>query len=180
MSNATTANESTERCNPAKIAVGSVFSRHSFGKVVAVDPYRIRLKNEKGFEWEIGHEIVRQELSFADQFEVTKPVSRTEAINALTEHSHTAMTVVFRKKPDAKAVAELLKGGQGKDSDKQWKAKVTDAIDGEQRTMIGYHSNVFDEHRRLWFTEIGVGPRLVDPRTIESIIVDRVRYEVKS
>ena len=171
--------ESTSRCNPRLVKVGSVFSRHSFGVVTEVSGNRVGLRNDKGFEWHVDANIIEQEFSFADQFDTEEEVSRTRAIEVMSEHSHTAMTIVFRKQPDAKAVADTLKAGQGSMSDKDWKKLVAAQVAGEERTMIGHHSNSYDEHRRLHFSESGVGPRLVDPRTIESLIVNRVKYAVK-
>lgn len=171
--------ESTKRCDVSKIQVGSMFSRHSFGTVIGIRGDMVQLRNAKGYEWEIGKNIVAQEFSFADQFDNEESVSRTRAIEVLTEHSHTAMTVHFNKAPDPKAVAEALKVGQGRMSDREWNKLVATQVAGEERTMIGYHTNHFDMHRRLEFHETGVGLRLVDPRTINWLIVGRTKYTVK-
>lgn len=171
--------ETTRRCDVKKVKVGSVFSRHSFGKVLGVHGSQIRLRNSNGFEWGIDENILEQEFSFADQFDKEEDVSRTRAIEILTEHSHTAMTVHFNKALDPKAVADALKGGQGTLSDKEWKKRVAEACAGEERVMIGHHSNSFDEHRRLHFVEMDKGGRLVDVRTVNWMIVNRVKYTVK-
>lgn len=176
----TTKAESTTRCDPSKVNVGAVFSRHSFGTVVSKAMGRaFRVRNQTGFEWEVSSDIVAQEFSFADQVEHEEEVSRTRAIEILTENPRTAMTVVFHKAVDPAEVATALEGGKGKDSDRAWKARVKAALAGEERTMVGYHTSDWDEHRRLKFHESGVGPRLVDPRTISLLTVDRVRYTVK-
>ena len=172
--------ETTARCDASKVIVGSVFSRHSHGVVTDISGQNYGLRNEHGFEWTIrGRDILEAEFSFADQYEDTLKDSRTKIIEVLRQHSHTAMTIVFNKKVDPKVVAKELAAGQGSLSSRAWTAKVKSLMEGEERTMIGHHSNHFDEHQRLVFIEQGKGPRLVDPRTIKSLTVGRLRYEVK-
>lgn len=167
------------RCNVSKVKVGSVFSRHSFGVVTASDGYTYKLRNTDGFEWAISKDILAQEFSFADQHDTEAKVSRSEAIEILTKNSHTAMTVNFDKKLDPADVAAALQGGKGQLSDRDWQKAVAAALVGENRTMIGHHMGEFDEHQRLKFEEHGQGRRLVDPRTINFIVVNRVKYIVK-
>lgn len=178
-----TPSETTKRCDASKVKPGAVFSRHSFGTVV--DSARrgfggtFRVKNAQGFEWEIGAEILEREFSFADQFDGEEKVTRTRVIEILTENPHTAMTVAFHKAVDPKAVAEATKAGQGAMSDREWAKHVGTLCEGEAREMIGHHAGTWDEHRRLHFVEMAKGPRLVDPRTIDWLIVGRMKFVVK-
>lgn len=172
--------ETTARCNPNKVKTGSVFSRHSHGVVVAARGERYTLRNEQGFEWEVaGSNILEAEFSFADQYDSNSKESRSRIIEILKEHGHTAMTIIFRKKPDPKEIAKELAKGQGSMSVRAWNTKVKELMQGERRVMQGYHTNKFDEHQRLKFIESGKGPRLVDPRTIEELVVAKQRFEVK-
>lgn len=184
MSTTSGTTETTKRCDASKVKPGAVFSRHSFGTVIlserGLGGGSFRIRNEKGFEWDVGREILEQEFSFADQFESEETVSRTKAIEVLTANPRTAMTVHFRKAPDPKAVAEALKAGQGAaETDKSWRKRVEELMAGDERTMEGHHNSSFDEHRRLSFIENAKGPRLVDPRTIEWLICDRKKWVVK-
>lgn len=175
--------ETTKRCDASKVKPGAVFSRHSFGTVVESTRKgfsgTFRVKNAQGFEWEIGAEILEREFSFADQVEGEEKVSRTRVIEILTENPNTAMTVHFNKAVDPKAVAEQTKGGQGAMSDREWARHVAKLCEGEEREMVGHHSGTWDEHRRLHFVDMGKGPRLVDPRTINWLIVGRMKFVVK-
>lgn len=177
-----TTTETTRRCDLAKVKEGHVFSRHSFGKVIAIHRgmNRIELRNSEGLQWTVDGAILEQEFSFAEQSDGVEEVSRTRAIEVVTENPRTAMTINFNKKADPKAVAKELAAGQGSLSAKDWNAKVSTLLDGEERTMIGWHYGVFDDHKRLSFIEDEKGPRLVDPRTINYVICNRVRYNVKS
>jgi len=172
--------ESTARCDPSKIAIGSVWTRHSSGTVVGKRADRYTLRNEKGFEWDVvGHNIMEAEFAFADQHDSETTESRTSILEALKTHPSTAMTINFNKKADPKFVASELAKGQGGESDRAWNKKVKDLMAGEERTMVGHHAGAFDEHQRLRFFSAAEGPRLVDTRTINWVICGRVKYVVK-
>ena len=172
--------ETGKRCDPKQVAIGDVYSRHSHGVVKALTASGLaRLRNERGFEWTVSLDILAEEFSFADQHETTAKLSRTELIEQVLAHRRTAMTIVFTKKPDPKVVADKLAGGRAGGGLALWRKVVKEALAGEERTMVGYHTGAFDEHQRLRFMESGAGPRLVDLRTVSVVIVDRVRYEVK-
>lgn len=90
-----------------------------------------------------------------------------------------ASPATANKAPDEAEVAKTLAAGQGELSDRAWKSKVKTALEGEERTMIGYHESALDERGRLKFYEHGNGFRLVDPRRLNWLIVRRARYEIK-
>jgi len=175
-----TAEESTNRCDAKKIAIGSVWSRHSYGKVTGRTGNRFTLRSEEGLEWDIdGANIMEAQFSFADQHTQEITESRSKINEVIMENRGIAMTVCFKKKTKSNDKAKALKDGQGSLSDRAWNKKVKDLDEGEERVMIGHHSGVLDEHQRLKFTETGVGQRLIDMRTTQWVIVDRTKYIVK-
>ena len=175
-----TTEETTTRCDYTKIAVNSAWSRHSYGTVVKRVGQRFTLRDETGFEWDIdGSNIMEAQFSFADQHTQEIQESRSAINEIIMENRGIAMTICFKKKPDMKEVAKALKDGQGSLNDRAWNKKVKDLNEGEERVMIGHHSGQVDEHQRLKFIESGAGPRLVDTRTTQWVVVDRTRYVVK-
>jgi hypothetical protein len=172
--------ETSQRCDAKKIKVGDVFSRHSFGKVTGIDTYNsmMTIENSNGKTWRIGAEVMEYEFSFADQFESEEKISRTQLIELITDNPRTAMTIHYNKKPNAKNIAKELRPGKGDLSVKDWDAKVNLLLQGDERVMVGYHNSSFDEHRRLRFNEADKGQRLVDPRTLNWAICNRVKYIV--
>lgn len=175
-----TTTETTKRCDAKQVKVGTVFTRFSSGKVVVVSPGgQFRVRNATGFEWNISPDIFEQEFSVADQVATDTKVSRTEVIEVLNAHPRTAMTVNFNKAPDPKAIADALRLGQDKMTDRAWRTKVGELVAGEERTMVGHHYGFYDEHKRLQFQEEEKGQRLVDPRSINWLIVNQVKYTVK-
>ncbi len=165
--------------HPDKVRRGSFYSTHAFGTVL--DPGHgghIQTKSLDGFEYGVAPNIIAKEYKFADQFDRTEKVTRTKLIEILTQNPHTAMTIEFNKKPDAKKMVDELFEHTG--TKNAFTKTVKTLLAGEKREMVGFHQNTFDEHRRLYFTEAGKEhPRLVDPRTLNFIIVNLVRYEVK-
>lgn len=170
--------ETTRRCAYGKVSVGSVYSRHSFGKIIEKSHDQVTIENSNGDKWTIGAGIIELEFSFADQYDSEEQISRTALIELMTNRARTAMTIQFNKKPDPKVIAKELEAGKGSATAKAWNAKVKTLLEGEERVMVGYHVNSFDEHRRLRFQESDKGQRLVDPRTLTWMIVDRVKFTV--
>jgi hypothetical protein len=174
--------ETTKRSDAKKVKVGDTWSRISFGTVVEVKAGAVKVRNNKGDEpWDVSNAIIENEFAFANPHhsEATKEVTGTEAIAILKDHPRTAMTVCFHKKPDPKKTAELLKVGQGNDTEKAWVSKVRKALEGEVREIVGYHVGTWTPQGHLQFFETGKGIRSVDPRTINWIILDRSKYVVK-
>lgn len=173
--------ESTERCDARKVAVGSVWSRHSFGTIVGRAGNEFTLRDESGFEWDIrGQDVIEAQFSFADQYEQEIKESRSKINEILLGYRGTALTVCFRKKPKDADAAKILAEGQGSLSDRAWLKKYREATAGDERIMVGHHNGTVDAHQRLKFIESGKGPRLVDTRTTQWIICDRTRYVVSS
>lgn len=174
------AEETTNRCDAEKIAVGSVWSRHSYGTVVSRIGELFTLRDETGFEWDIkGSNIMEAQFSFADQVEQEIVESRSKINEIILENRGIALTICFKKKPKSNDVADLLAEGQGSLSQRAWRKKVKDLQEGSERVMVGHHNGSLDEHQRLKFTETGVGQRLVDTRTTQWVICDRTKYVVK-
>ena len=181
MTTATKTSETTTRCNAKEISIGSSWSRHSYGTVVGRTGQRFTLRDESGFEWDIdGANILENQFSFADQSTQEIKESRSKINEIIMENRGIAMTICFKKKPKTPDIAKALVEGQGSLNARAWSKKVKDLIEGEERVMIGHHSGKVDEHQRLKFIETGKGPRLVDTRTTQFVIVDRVKYVVKA
>ena len=173
--------ETTSRCDAKGIAVGSVWSRHSYGIVTGRVGQRFTLRSEEGLEWDVdGANIMEAQFSFADQFTQEITDSRSAINEIVMAHPGQAMTICFKKKPKTPDIAKALVEGQGSLNARAWSKKVKDLIEGEERVMIGHHSGKVDEHQRLKFIETGKGPRLVDTRTTQFVIVDRIKYVVKA
>lgn len=180
--------EITKRCDSAKLKVGDVYSRHSFGKIISIDRFQgmARLENSNGDKWDIGLGVLELEFTIAEQFDGEENLSRTALIELMRSYPRTAMTINFNKKvkPNDNAdeilnlINEAIKTGKAPTKTAVRKIAANQQV-GEERTMIGFHANSFDEHGRLKFQESDKGQRLVDPRTINWMILNRTKYIVK-
>lgn len=115
---------------------------------------------ERGFGFNVNGEPLIESATSADQFEKTKKVSRTELIeifNSVREH---AFTVTFKK---AKGELRVLRGYMLKPENGFGRSNVID-LDIEKVDSKNGHDN------RM---------RQVDHRTLQSLVVEGVKYEVK-
>lgn len=163
----------------SKVEVGAAWSRHSFGKVLAVTPTAVTVENEAGKSWQVDPKLFADEFKTSSESDFTKTesLSRTATIQKFENLVGQAVTVNFNKKVDK---ADLLKKVCACKSNLAAVIKtLEDGLDGEERTMTGYHRGARDDFGRLHFTELGQGGRLVDPRTINWFIADGVKYVVK-
>jgi len=164
---------------------GAIWTRHSKGTVQNVVGPRIELRNSQGEEWSIDRSIFEKEFTVADCSFSQQIVSRTTLIDIITNAAQTAMTVRFRKKLDEKSYSEkvleyALQVAGDDMTQAAFKKAVRQELQGEERTMLGYHERSFDEHGRLRFIDMepGGGLRLIDLRTVEYAIVNGVEYTV--
>lgn len=178
------------KCDINKIEVGDIFSRHSYGSIIQKERGSIKVKNEEGYEWTVSNDIVEKEFSFSGQIVEEKEVTRTEIIEIFKMHPRFALSVNFNKKvnaPDVKKALYELYPNKGQilseaNFKKAVNAAVSSALVGEERTMIGYHTSAVDNTGRIIFTDMKASdgrPRQVDPRTINWLIVDNIKYTVR-
>jgi hypothetical protein len=182
MSTATREDTVEKRTNASLIQVGDVFTRHSAGIITEVAFNDISVKNSEGKEWTISKAIVEAEFSFATHVQGDEiKLNQTEMIELIKENARQAMCITYNKKVEGKEVAKLLKEGQGDKNDRSWVQTVNKAMQGEERTLTGHHTNSFTAHGRLYFSCLGdtTGVRQVDLRTVSEITVNNTRYVLK-
>lgn len=187
-------------CNYDKLKVGDVFSRHSFGRVIgfqdnpAGGDKLVQVENESGMKWCVSRDVLEKEFTTNSQFASEKKVSATELASLFLNAKFTALTVNFNKKVETKEITKKLlalypnKGGKSgliskDDFKKLVKQEVDSLLVGEERTMSGYHKGAVDVNGRVHFVDLEAGTgynmRLVDPRTINWVIYNGVKYLLK-
>ena len=152
--------------------------------------FQVEVVNEHGKQWRMDKYVLDNECISASQFSTTKKVSRSALADLITKAGHKLFTAFFYTKPDKKKALQKLedaypnKGIKGvgimKRTDyNKLMAEILDEVwHGNERTMVArYHSitplgriNVVDVDKG--------GLRKIDPRTIEWLILDNVKYEV--
>jgi len=132
-------------------------------------------------------------LNSASEFKGESKLNQTDLINVLMSNPKTVCSVYFQKQDKAKtkkaynaeveAQAEeakqaLLDSGL-KGITELLKNPISPVIPGEMRLMQGYHFGTQDERGRINFMDMEDSKKLVkgvDPRTIEYVIVNGIRY----
>lgn len=172
-----------------KLVKGEVLSESQYYKVEKIAGNKVQLVNAEGKNIVVNDEYVNNSLSSAQQFEETKKVTKTELAEIFLQNSRVAMTVMFNKKLDSSKVTASISAIYDKLSlgmtqaafTKQVKAVVN--LKGDERVMVGRHYGNPDVNGRVSFVDMNIDSgnpnRLVDPRTINYIIVNNVKYIIK-
>lgn len=179
-----------------EIKRGDKWSRLSYGEITDVNGDSIMIKNEDGKAWTISKDIFEAEFNVAGSTSngVVGNITQTALIDLVLSKPGTIMTVNFNKKIDEKEVAaEISKFDTTHHLSATGLAKKI--LQGEERTIIGRHYHGIDEMGRLQFIDMELPKELktsrdgtctydtrlrkVDPRTINWVIVENVKYIVK-
>ena len=170
---------------------GTRLSETQYYEVISVDHTTIKVKNERGFEFSMGHSIAEEGSYSANQFSETKEVTRTELIEIFSKVGDTVFTVNFNKQPTIEAINKAIESAnKGKIlPTAEIKKVIKNAYKGEERTLVGYlistetgfgRSMVIDlEEDRGTKPDWDARIRQVDHRTLNWLIHKNVKYVVK-
>lgn len=167
------------------LSPGDKLSRLAYYEVVKTNNDCAIVKNENDFKFQISNGIVENEMYSANQVKLTKKVSRTQLVEILEKAGDTVFTVTFYKQPTEKRICELLKSFDFTNATKaDRKTLAKNFLHGEYRTLIGYlvHTEPKTGRSQVVDLEIPKGTynrRLIDHRTLESIIIKNTKYIVK-
>lgn len=170
-----------------KLKAGEILSESTYYKVVKVAGNKVQLVTDAGVNIVVDDQLVEKGLKSGDQYETEEKKTRTELSEILFANPNVAMSLSYNKKVDPKTVlAEIMNAHQNtapKDIEKAFKKAINTAIEGEERLMRGRHYGSVDNNGRLNFVDMDVTSgnpnRLVDPRTLNFIIVNGVKYVQK-
>lgn len=181
-----------------KLTTGTKLSETQYYSVEKIVGDKVQLKNDYNENIVVDSNYVDKCLVASDQFTETKKMSRTDLTNLFLSSTNIALTVNYNKQVKKEDVQNDLfalypnKGGKIL-SEADFKKKVKDAVEGmlvgEERTMVGRHYGSQDEFGRVRFIDMNekkdpakdydTRQRLVDPRTLNWLILKGVKYEVK-
>ena len=172
-----------------KLQIGEILSETHYYEVVKIAGNQTQLVNEDGQNIVVDSNYINNSVASATQFDKEEKVTRTEMVKIFKENARVAMTVMFNKQLEPKTVTESIAkiydelgiGLTKEDFTKKVKAVVN--LKGEERVMIGRHYGQRDDNGRFTFVDMqvksGSQDRLVDPRTLNYVIVNNVKYIIK-
>lgn len=145
----------------------------------------IVVETDDGQYWSVDSGIVRRTCYSASQYDTTEKVTRSRMAYLLEHAGDAIFTVTFHKKPDVNSIADALAAAP--EDIRQWpQAKrrkvVREWLGGEERRLVGYlKSPEPDINGRIRVIDLAIAAadhpeRLVDPRTIQELILKRVKY----
>lgn len=171
--------------------VGDILSTTEYLKVEKLGtndgkPAAIVRNLETGDTFGISVDLAK-DYAHSSEFDKEEKVSRTEAVEILESVGDKVFTVEYNKKPDPKEVAKAIRAMSDKDAGS--KTKVERAMLGEDRVMRARLLSVEPKLGRSQVVDLDIDKqikgdwdsrnRLVDHRTIKSLIVNRVKFTVK-
>lgn len=176
-----------------KIKQNEIFSEHQFYKVVKIEPNSLTLKPDSGDEITVDRGYAETFLTSGEQFSTEQTINKTEAAALFVANPYVALTVCFNKLVKAadieKEIFDAYETSTPKEFTDAVKAAVKRSLSGEVRVMNGFHYGKMDELGRIQFIDMKLErdlrkdydtrQRLVDPRTINYIILRDVKYIVK-
>lgn len=137
----------------SEIKSGDYISTTMYLKVVSKTKEGVMVQDPKGQQFEVrGTNLLETTFKSASQFETTKKVTRTELAETLVNLGDQVFTVNFDKQT------------------------------GENRTLVGYKVSTENLMGRVNVVDLeatGHNLRQVDLRTIKSLIVNNIKYQVK-
>lgn len=183
---------------------GSILSENSFFTVKVVKPESVVVVDDYGNDLEISKDYVENILQSADYYSSEEKKTMTELADLFIRSPRVAMTVAFYKK-DTNKTKKAFEAEKSEKIEEIRNAKVSDVekllsdlienpiskvIPGELRVMKGRHYGDVDDLGRVHFLDMEIDKdseraatdgrmRQVDPRTIQYIIVHKVKYSLK-
>ena len=177
------------KCDFTQIKVGDNLSEVQYYSVTKVLEDELELTNERGYPIIVAKDIVEEGMYSAQQYKKEQKVTRTELCELLEGAGDTVFTVNFHKKireeDILEAVLSSLKEQEltSPQAKKQLKAVVKQALQGEERTLIGYLLETEPKMGRSQVIDLEAQgdhrTRLVDHRTINWIILKNIKYVQK-
>lgn len=177
-----------------KLQPKQVLSETQFYLVEKIVGDKVQLSTEIGKPIVVDKGYVETLLVSADQYSKTEKVTRTDLTEVFFANPYIAMTVNFNKQVKEADVATEIQQAYENSTPKEFTSRMKKALkkglNGEERTMAGRHYGSKDEYGRVRFINMGVDrdeskkdydtrQRLVDPRTLNWLILKGVKYEVK-
>ena len=203
----TAATSSTTPCASSKpcttVGPGSILSETSFYVVKECKGDKTIVTDDLGHEISLGNRYVEEICTCADTWTTEEPKTMTELAELFLSSSRIAMTVCFTTKSSEKTkkdyelekqtkIDEILNAPFSKTQqlvEALIENPLTRTIPGKLRVMKGRHYGHMDELGRIHFIDMEITKdptkdydnrsRQVDPRTIQWLIVNKVKYTLK-
>ncbi len=176
-----------------KLKAGEVLSESQHYTVKRINRDTVVLQPDQGEEIQVNAAYAENMLTSGEQFSKEEKIGKTEIAALLLANPYVALTVNYNKQVKAEDIEKEILVAYENASPREFKDAVTKAVkhtlNGELRTMSGFHYGKMDELGRLQFIDMKVErdprkeydtrQRLVDTRQIHYLILRDTKYTVK-
>jgi hypothetical protein len=195
----------TAKKAPAALVIepGTILSETSFYVVEEVQQAKVVVVDDYGHRINLGHKYVNEITVCADFYEKEEQKSMTELAEIFINSPRIALTVAYITKATEKTKKEFEAEKTAKITEIQnanlknasallndlIENPITKEIPGKLRVMKGRHYGHVDDLGRVHFIDMELKrdtakdydtrSRQVDPRTIQYLIVNKVKYSLK-
>lgn len=187
----------------ATIVKGSILSETSFYVVEGISGGKVSVVDDFGHKINLSERYVNEITVSADQFETEEKKSMTELAEIFINSPRIALTVSYITKATEKTKKEFEAEKAAKIAEIQNASlknaeallnnliehPITKDIPGKLRVMKGRHYGHVDDLGRVSFIDMEIARdasksydtrmRQVDPRTIQELIINKVKYTLK-
>lgn len=172
-----------KRSDGTKYAVGDWFSRIEYARVMATTGTSFSIRAETGKEWSVGRDIVEAQAWSATQFTSEEKISCSEMGAVFASAGDAVFCVTYTKKIVVADIVTELETADVSTLAKRRKLAKAFTV-GEERKLVGYLTSTKHEMGRYPVVDLEVpegayNRRLVDTRTLKSLILKNVRYTLK-
>lgn len=174
------------KCHAAELKEGDWLSGTIYYKVGPKTGSKIQILDSYGRSLVVDEDVLQQEMISASQFDTEVKVSRTDMVNALVNAKDCVFTIKFRKQLTGKVIHDnLTSTNYVSEPSAAKRIKLCDQVLklGELRTLTGYVRNTEHSMGRSNVIDLNVKgshqERQVDHRTVEELILKRVKYTLK-
>lgn len=175
------------------LKVNDILSETQYYRVDKIVGNIVQLINDKGEYITVSKEYAEQCLISADQYKEEKVITKTELASLFLSNPNIVMTVNFNKLVKEEDVVKQILTSYETSTPKQFetavKKSIKNALVGEDRTMVGRHYGSINELGRIQFIDMKLTKdisktydtrlRLVDPRSINWLVLNDVKYKLK-
>jgi hypothetical protein len=174
------------RCRSNQLKEGEWLSGTIYYRVERKDGNNHNVTDSLGRMLTVGDKVLEDEMISAEQFDTEIKVTRTEMVERLIDAGDCVFTIRFRKQLTGKEVSDKLTEEKYETQPVAKKARICQqALKlGEVRVLTGYLRNVEHVMGRSNVIDLNVQgshkERQVDHRTLEELILKRVKYTLKN
>ena len=178
-------------CVPADVKVGDRIWTINHFTVQSVDNDAISIIDESGNTSHVANSIIENEFHSTSRHTSTEKVTRTEMVNKMKRAGHGAFTVTFNKAIDNNALADkvgtAVDGGAFPTTQAKRRKLFKEENKGQERTMPARldrdpqtrAANEEEFGRVPVYDMENTGRRMVDSRTVTSLVSEGVLYTLK-